>query len=66
MSKTQTYVVLNDGRVAGKRVAQGDKIELTTAQAKYERVRLASEAPAGAPADETRPATKAKRGAAGA
>jgi hypothetical protein len=64
MSKTQTYVALNDGRVAGKRVTAGDKIELTAAQAKYERVRLVNEDQTAEPADATRPAAKAKRGAA--
>lgn len=40
MAKKDTYVAISAGWVAGVRLAEGDEIELTAAQAKYENVRL--------------------------
>lgn len=46
----RTYRALADGWVAGRRIAVGDEIEMTAAEAKYEAVELAAAAEAKEPA----------------
>lgn len=45
MIRRETYEVLEEGWVAGVRVAAGDRLELTAAEAKYERVVLVQPQP---------------------
>ena len=46
MIPREIYSVQEDGWVAGVRVSAGDRIELTAAEAKYERVEPVPPAPA--------------------
>lgn len=41
MPTTKSYIATKAGRLGGRRVAEGDRIELTEAQAKYAHVREA-------------------------
>jgi len=67
-AKTQDYVTKAAGWVAGKYRAEGTKVQLTAAQAKYENVILASEtgpkedsAPAKAATEAGRKGSRAKK-----
>lgn len=54
----KTYRAKAAGWIAGRRVAAGEEIRLTAAQAKYEPVELAGEAAAAKPARKSKAAAK--------